>query len=102
VTGDIKIQSRVTGKVVLLATGLITTSGGSENLETADPTGADVLAGKLSDAEAALDANDLKGTCAILGAFVDEVNTQTGKKIVPATAAALIADATRIETVLGC
>ncbi len=43
VTGDIKIQSRVTGKVVLLATGLITTSGGGEKLETADPTGADVL-----------------------------------------------------------
>lgn len=43
VTGDIKIQSRVSGKVVLLATGLITTSGGNEKLETADPTGADVL-----------------------------------------------------------
>jgi hypothetical protein len=43
VTGDIKIQSRVTGKVVLLATGLITTSGGGEKLQTADPTGADVL-----------------------------------------------------------
>jgi hypothetical protein len=43
VTGDIKIQSRVTGNVVLLATGLITTSGGGQNLRTADPTGADVL-----------------------------------------------------------
>jgi len=43
VTGDIKIQSRVSGKVVLLATGLITTSGGDQKLETADPTGADVL-----------------------------------------------------------
>jgi hypothetical protein len=43
VTGDIKIQSRVTGKVVLLATGLITTSGGDQKLQTADPTGADVL-----------------------------------------------------------
>jgi hypothetical protein len=43
VTGDIKIQSRVTGNVVLLATGLITTSGGGEKLQTADPTGADVL-----------------------------------------------------------
>ena len=29
-------------------------------------------------------------------------STQTGKKISPATAASLIADATRIETVLGC
>jgi hypothetical protein len=43
VTGDIKIQSRVTGTVVLLATGLITTSGGGEKLQTADRTGADVL-----------------------------------------------------------
>jgi hypothetical protein len=43
VNGDIKIQSRVKGTVVLLATGLITTSGGGEKLQTADPTGADVL-----------------------------------------------------------
>jgi len=43
VTGDIKIQSRVSGTVVLLATGSITTSGGNQMLETADPTGADVL-----------------------------------------------------------
>ena len=43
VTGDIKIQSRVTGQAVLLATGKITTSGGNETLRTADPTGADVL-----------------------------------------------------------
>jgi hypothetical protein len=43
VTGDIKIQSRVTGSAVLLATGKITTSGGILNLTTADPTGADVL-----------------------------------------------------------
>jgi len=43
VTGDIKIQSRVTGTAVLLATGKITTSGGSQQLTTADPTGADVL-----------------------------------------------------------
>jgi hypothetical protein len=43
VTGDIKIQSRVSGNVVLLATGTISTSGGDQNLATADPTGADVL-----------------------------------------------------------
>jgi hypothetical protein len=43
VTGDIKIQSRVTGKAVLLATGTITTFGPDHKLQTADPTGADVL-----------------------------------------------------------
>ncbi len=43
VTGDIKIQSRVSGSAVLLATGPITTSGGDQNLVTADPTGADLL-----------------------------------------------------------
>lgn len=43
VAGDIKIQSRVTGKAMFLATGLITTSGSRQRLETADPTGADVL-----------------------------------------------------------
>jgi hypothetical protein len=60
------------------------------------------LANKLSDAQAALSAGDVAGTCSILGSFVSEVNAQTGKKISPATAASLIADATRIETVLGC
>jgi len=43
VTGDIKIQSRVTGTAVLLATGKISTSGGDQHLSTADPTGANLL-----------------------------------------------------------
>jgi hypothetical protein len=43
VTGNIKIQSRVTGTAVLLATGKITTSGGDQHLSTADPLGADLL-----------------------------------------------------------
>lgn len=43
VTGDIKIQARVTGAAVLLATGEIKTSGGDQHLSTADPTGADLL-----------------------------------------------------------
>jgi hypothetical protein len=47
VTGDIKIQSRVTGTALLLADGLITTSGSRQQLTTADPTGADLL--MLSD-----------------------------------------------------
>jgi hypothetical protein len=43
VTGSIKIQARVTGAAVLVAGGKISTSGGGQNLTTADPTGADVL-----------------------------------------------------------
>ena len=43
VTGDIKIQARVNGNAVLLATGKISTSGGNQYLTTADPLGADVL-----------------------------------------------------------
>jgi hypothetical protein len=43
VVGDIKIQSRVRGKATLLATGTISTSGSRQMLETADPTGADLL-----------------------------------------------------------
>lgn len=60
------------------------------------------LGNKLNEAQAALDRNDLAGACSILGAFVHEVNAQTGKKISPSTAASLIAAATRIETLLGC
>jgi hypothetical protein len=43
VTGGIKVQSRVSGAAVLLATGTISFSGGDQNLVTADPTGADLL-----------------------------------------------------------
>jgi hypothetical protein len=43
VTGTIKIQSRVTGSAVLLATGKVTTSGNNQHLTTADPLGADLL-----------------------------------------------------------
>jgi hypothetical protein len=43
VTGNIKIQSGVTGSAVLVAGGTISTAGGGHNLKTADPTGADVL-----------------------------------------------------------
>lgn len=60
------------------------------------------LRSKLNQVQAALDGNDLARACSILGAFVHEVNAQTGKKISASTAASLIADATRIQTLLGC
>jgi hypothetical protein len=43
VTGNIKIQSQVTGSAVLLATGKASTSGGDQHISTADPLGADLL-----------------------------------------------------------
>jgi hypothetical protein len=60
------------------------------------------LAAKLADAQAAFSAGDVAGTCGILGAFENEVNAQTGKKISASEAASLIVDANRIESVLAC
>ena len=60
------------------------------------------LINKISDVQAALANNDVPGGCAILSAFVNEVGAQSGKKIPVGTAASLIADASRIQAVLGC
>jgi hypothetical protein len=60
------------------------------------------LIDKVTEAQADLDANDLGGTCGGLGAFVKEVKAQTGKKILPVSAASLTSAATRIEAVLAC
>ena len=60
------------------------------------------LSNKLRNAQAALERSDLGGTCSILGAFVNQVNAQTGKSISPGTAFSLTTDATRIKTLLGC
>lgn len=51
VTGDIKIQSGVSGSAVLVASGKITTSGGGQALNSEDPFGAEVLmlAGSADD-----------------------------------------------------
>lgn len=46
VTGDVKIQARVSGTGTIISTGVINkvrTAGGDQNLTTADPTGADLL-----------------------------------------------------------
>jgi hypothetical protein len=60
------------------------------------------LAAKLQAAQAGLAGGDLDGTCSILAAFVNQANAQTDKSISPGIAASLIADATRIQTILGC
>ena len=60
------------------------------------------LINKISYVQAALANNDVPGGCSILSAFVNEVGAQSGKKIPVGTAASLIADASRIQAVLGC
>ncbi len=57
VSGNIKIQSDVTGSAVMIAGGTITTSGGGQNLKTADPTGADVLLMAGSNIDKAISAD---------------------------------------------
>jgi hypothetical protein len=57
---------------------------------------------KIGEANAALGRNDLNGACGILRAFMREVQAQAGKSISPSTATSLIANATRINTLLDC
>jgi len=80
VTGDIKIQARVTGTAVLLATGKISTSGGSQHLSTADPTGADlmILAGSADSNAASLQQKDASFVGAIVatgGVVIGSMNS---------------------------
>lgn len=60
------------------------------------------LSAKVSAAQSYLSAGDLSGTCAVLSALSAEVGAQSGKSIPSGTASTLIADAQRIEAVLGC
>lgn len=57
---------------------------------------------KLQGAQAALDSGDTAAACGKLGAFVNEVQAQSGKKIPAADAARLIAAADNLRTQLGC
>lgn len=60
------------------------------------------LAAKVRNAQAALARGDTGAACNILGAFINEVEAQSGESVTSGTAAQLIADATRIRAVLGC
>jgi hypothetical protein len=60
------------------------------------------LANKVTAAQTYYTANDLQATCAMLTAFVNEVEAQAGKKIGQALDAKLIADALAIEAAIGC
>ena len=60
------------------------------------------LDNKARAASASLAAGSTAAACTQLAGYLDLVRAQTGKKISPATAAALTAAATRIRAVLAC
>lgn len=60
------------------------------------------LSRKLELAQTYLDVPDSQASCALLNAFVNQVQAQTGKKLTPELADQLIADAQRIMGSTGC
>lgn len=60
------------------------------------------LATKIAQAQSALGGSDFVSACSSLGAFVNEVSSQTGKGISADQAAAVLAQANRIRAVLAC
>ncbi len=60
------------------------------------------LAAKVEAAELHVALGHTAGACAILGAFSNEVNAQTGKKLSDVQAASLLQQAEDIEAALGC
>ena len=60
------------------------------------------LVGKVRAIQRYVAAGDTADACATLGAFVNEVNAQAGKKISTAQAASFISQAQDIEAALGC
>ena len=63
---------------------------------------ANSLAVKLQAAARALDGGNIQAACGSLGAFLNEMNAQEGKKLTAAQAGSLNDEATRIRAVLGC
>jgi hypothetical protein len=49
-----------------------------------------------------LQANNTNAACRDLGAFINEVNAQSGKKRTLAEAQQLLSSASQIETAIGC
>jgi streptogramin lyase len=60
------------------------------------------LAAKVNAIQGYVAADDTADACAALGAFINEVNAQTGKKISSAQASSLITQAHNIEAALDC
>ena len=60
------------------------------------------LADKVGQIQSYVGANDVVDACALLGAFTNEVNAQTGKKLSPAQASSLITQTQHVEAALDC
>jgi streptogramin lyase len=60
------------------------------------------LAGKVAAIQGYVAADDTADACAALGAFINEVDAQTGKKISSAQASSLVTQAHNIEAALDC
>ena len=60
------------------------------------------LTDKLTEAKSALAIGNETVACDKLGAFANQANAQSGKKLTPAEAAEFVATANRIRSVLGC
>jgi hypothetical protein len=60
------------------------------------------LADKVNQIQSYMNANNKTGACSVLAGFISEVNAQTGKSITKTQAASFVAQATSIETALGC
>jgi beta propeller repeat protein len=63
---------------------------------------ANSLTAKLGSAQSAIATGDLAAACGLLGAFINEVQAQTGKAITALQANQLIAMATAVKGALGC
>jgi hypothetical protein len=60
------------------------------------------FADKARSAQSSLAAGDKAGACGTLGAYLNELSAQTGKKVTAAQAASLTAEVNRIRAVIGC
>ena len=60
------------------------------------------LGAKLTSALSALSSGNQSAACGTLGAFINQVRAQAGKKIALADAQRLIAEAEQVRTVIGC
>jgi hypothetical protein len=60
------------------------------------------LRAKLSNAKASLEAGHTADACALLGAFINEVRAQSGKKIPTVLADELIDAVSEIRVTIGC
>ena len=60
------------------------------------------LADKIALAQMYYAVPDIASTCSMLGAFIQEANAQTGKKLTPEQATMLVAEAEAIMDTVGC